>query len=427
MLKKLKVRITLLAALLTGLVLAGVLMFSYSIACTQYKNSQQLAFDSAVDQIEYQWNRFDLIEESRLLELQQQTGILVYLEENGVPLLHSRHTEWDSLLKAAKQNAYYQKQMNCDTPPIAGLSVERADFLMREAQNTYRCSARIITARQDRWTLLVAIQDTKPETMYCIRLALLFFAVAAGGLGALGAACWFVAGRAILPIRDAMERQQQFLSAAGHELRTPLSVIRANVGAATRQPQKTNQYLKAVDEESERMGSLVDELLLLSAGASARQRLTLEPLEPDTFLLDFAESMEPFAAEKGRNISVELPDFAVPEILADGYRLRQLMTVLVDNALRYAPKNTTVTLELSAVHNKVCFWVIDRGPGVADKDKKQIFERFAKAQKAGDDARHYGLGLAVAKELAELQNAKLWVQDTPGGGASFGLLFKANS
>lgn len=425
MLKKLRVRITVLAALLTGTVLAGVMAFAYKITQDQYQNSQRLAFDSAVDQVEYQWNRFNTLEDDRLLKLQNQSGICIYLEENGQPLLYSRRTEWGPVLQAAKQNAWQQKKMDCNAPPIPGLSVQRADFWMDEEGNAYRCSARILAPQPGKWTLLLAVQDTKPESIYCTRLALTFLAVLVGGLLILAAACWFVAGRAIEPIRDSMQYQQQFLSAAGHELRTPLAVIRANVGAALRQPQKTERYLKAMDEESARMGSLVDELLLLSAGASARQRLTMEPLEPDTFLLDFAEGMEPLAAEKERRLEVELPEDAVPPILADGYRLRQLLTILVDNALRYAPQNTAVTLRLQVVHRRVCFWVIDHGDGVADKDKKRIFERFASTQNKADGRQHYGLGLSVAKELTKLHGAKIWVQDTPGKGASFCVSFKA--
>src|SRR5699024_10475166 len=120
----------------------------------------------------------------------------------------------------------------------------------------------------------------------------------------------------------------QFLSAAGHELRTPLAVIRANAAAAAGKPEQAGRYLEVIDGESRRMGALVDDLLLLSAGASARARLRREPLEPDTFLLDFAESMEPLARKRGRGLRVDLPSGALPAVSADAFRLRQLLTIL---------------------------------------------------------------------------------------------------
>ncbi len=211
--------------------------------------------------------------------------------------------------------------------------------------------------------------------------------------------------------------QQQFLSAAGHELRTPLAVIRAN--AAHQQPAKTAHYLTVIESETGRMGNLMDELLLLSAGASARQRLKLTALEPDTFLLDFCESMEPLAEAKHRTLHTILPEGAVPSISADAYRLRQLLTILVENALRYAPEDSCITLQLDTADKTVIFLVIDHGPGIPTPKKKQIFQRFVRLSQPEVDNGHFGLGLAVAAELTELHGGKIWVEDTPGGGATF--------
>ena len=129
--------------------------------------------------------------------------------------------------------------------------------------------------------------------------------------------------------------------------------------------------------------------------------------------------MEPLARKRGRGLRVDLPSGALPAVSADAFRLRQLLTILVDNALRFAPAGSEVELRLSEKGERVRFAVADRGPGVPDADKKRIFGRFVRGTPAGDDARHYGLGLAVAAELTTLHGGQLWVQDTPGGGATF--------
>lgn len=424
MLKQLRIRITLLAVLLTGAVLAGVLTIAYQITRTQYLDSRQLAFDATVDEVHYQWLQFGQLDDTRLSQLRSESGIRLYLEENAQPFLQSRHTDLAEVFDAAKEIAHQQYQLNSAVPPISGLSIQRADFPLESAGQNYRCSVRLSDFSAGKWTMLIAVQNTAPERAYCTRLALLFSAMAAGGLVVLCAACWFVAGRATQPIRDAMEQQQQFLSAAGHELCTPLAVIRANIGAARQQPQKVQRYLTTVDEECARMGSLVDELLLLSAGSSARQRFVPEVLAPDTLLLDFAEGMEPLAIAQNRRLQVELPDTAVPSVWGDAYRLRQLLTILVDNALRFAPEKSTILLRLCITRNRVQFWVIDRGPGIPNRDKKRIFQRFARLGNASENPHHFGLGLAVAAELAKLHDGKLWVEDTPNGGASFCLSLK---
>lgn len=426
MLKHLRMRITLLAVLLTGAILAGALTLAFYIASVQHQNSCQLAFDSSVDEVIYQWSRFDILETSRLAQLQAESGIQFYFEENGQPLLYSRRSGEAALFAAVKEKAS-QQLLNGSAPPIAGLSAQRTDFFLDANGQHYRSTARLSRLPGGRWILLLAAQSTAPEEKDRTKLAGFFALLAFGTLVILWLVCWFVAGRAMTPIRNTMERQQQFLSAAGHELRTPLAVIRANVGAAVHHPEKTAQYLHTVDEESARMGSLVDELLLLSAGASAQQRLAPAALEPDTFLLDFMEGMEPLALQKGRALAIELPNTALPQVWADSHRLRQLLTILVDNALRYAPAGTPVRLRLDRRRAWVRFWVIDQGPGIPHREQKRIFQRFAQLQTAPQAEPHYGLGLSVAAELAALHKGRLWVQDTPGGGASFCLALRTGA
>ncbi len=420
MLKRLRLRITWLASLLTGAVLSAALLFSFAVARRQFLDSRRAAFETAVSQLQYQWERFDVLEDSWLRELEAQNDMRVLLTENGRTLLYSLRADDDASAVFDTAGAVAAADFGIDAaaPPLAGVAGQSADFAFRAGGTDYLCAVRLTGAASGRWTGIVAVQNRTAERAYTLRLAALFLLAAAAGWAGLSLVCWFVAGRAVRPVGRAMDEQQRFLSDAGHELRTPLAVIRANAGAALRQPEQSRKYLEVIDTESCRMGALVDELLLLSAGASARTRLRLAPLEPDTFLLDFAESMEPLAQRRGRRLTVSLPEHAAPAVDADAYRLRQLLAVLVDNALRFAPKGSAVELRLCAKGGRVRFCVTDHGPGVPDKDKRRIFERFV-GSGADDGARHYGLGLAVAAELASLHGGKLWAEDAPGGGAAF--------
>ena len=419
MLKRLRVRIALLAVLLTGAVLTGALLFAFGVTCRQYTVNRRFAFESAVTQLQYQWDRYDQIDDDWLVRLETQNDMVVLLTENGNPLLHSLRLgeEKCALLDAARRTAKEQHGILTDAPSLAG--GQSVSFTFWAQENTWRAEVRLSSSEDSRWTCLVAVQDLAPERTYILRTAALFALVAIAGWTGLAFARWFIAGRAVRPVAHAMDQQQQFLSAAGHELRTPLAVIRANTGAAASQPPQAERYLAVIDEEAQRMGALVDELLLLSAGASARTRFCRERLAPDTFLLDFAESMEPLAKKQKRRLSVSLPKDAVPQVEADAYRLRQLLTILVDNALHFAPIDSEIELGLAAKAGKVRFWVMDHGPGVTDADKKRIFERSYRGQNAAEDPCHYGLGLAVAAELAHLHGGRLWVEDTPSGGATF--------
>ena len=420
MLRNLRLRITLLAALLTGAVLAVVLGFDCRIAGEQYTSARQDAFDGVVDQLQYQWEQFNQLEDGWLQQLETGSDVLVRLEENGVPLLYSsrRSAADQTLLQAVRDEAEQYYTVDLDSCPMWELNTSAPAFSLTAADGrNYRCTMRL-HMEEDRWTALLAAQDLAVEQAYLARLILLFVLVGVAAWLMICLICWFVAGRAIRPVGEAMDRQQQFLSVAGHELRTPLAVIRANVGAALQQPDRADRSLHTIDSEAKRMGTLVDELLLLSAGASARRRLQLETLAPDTFLLDFAESMEPLATQSGHSIQAELPNGEVSPLPCDSYRLRQLLTILVDNALRFAPEHTTIRLQILQINGHVQFRVVDQGPGVAPADRKRIFERFYSSP-LYEDHHHYGLGLAVARELVLLHGGRIWVQDTPGGGATF--------
>lgn len=419
MLRQLRVRITLLASLLTGMVVTAVLLFAFLVSRQQYITSRQEAFSTSLAQLQYQWERFDQLADSWLAELEGRSQLQVELLENGQPLLYSLRAslERNALFQRVKEKAALEYGLDVTAPPLLP-SGESADFILEEGGRTYRCAVRLEGSPGERWTALLAVQDLLPQQEYLSKLALLFGLITAAGWVVLTLVSWVVAGRAVAPVARAMEEQQQFLSAAGHELRTPLAVVRANAGAALAQPEQAETYLRVIDSESQRMGSLVDDLLLLSAGASARTRLRLVPLDPDTLLLDFAEGMEPLAKDRGLKLAVRLPEAALPKVLGDQYRLQQLLTILLDNALEYAPPDSQIELELKSQAGRVIFRISDHGPGVPDKNKKRIFQRFVTTA-TEEGSRHYGLGLAVVAELTALHQGRLWVDDTPGGGATF--------
>lgn len=422
MLNRLRLRITLLTSLLTGAVLLAAFLFAFFITRQQYITSRQEAFFTAVAQLQYQWERFDQLGDSWMAELEGQNEMQVELWENGRPLLYSLRAseERKDLFQQVRETAA-QLGLDTSTPPLTSPAGQSADFTITWEGHSYRCAVRLEGSSGAQWRVLMAVQSLDTQQDYLFRLGSIFGLAAMAGWAVLALISWFVAGRAVQPVSLAMEQQQQFLSAAGHELRTPLAAVRANAGAALCQPGQAEKYLRVIDSETQRMGGLVDDLLLLSAGASARTRFRRSPLALDTLLLDFAESMEPLAKGKGLRLAVHLPDTAVPQVEGDQYRLQQLLTILLDNAMRYAPRGSQIELGLENHPGLVVLWVADRGPGVPDSRKKEIFRRFVTTARQEEGSQHYGLGLAVASELAALHEGRLWVEDTPGGGATFKL------
>lgn len=395
MLKKLRSRLTVLASVLTGSVVVAVCIVSFLVIRQQYANSRYVAFRIAAESVYTQWSLEERLSAEWLRSTMEANAAEILLWENGVPLdygLSDLGYAQNLRVHAPEENGYF----TVGSDLCAWFTL---DFDYGERQ-------------------ILVWQDTEPEQAYFRRLAMLFGFIALISLCAVGGLCWFVAGKAMRPVQESMERQEQFVAAASHELRSPLTVIRTGL-SVIRVEEDSGRYLSLMRGEAERMSRLIDELLILAGGGSLRRNFRPESVEPDTLLIDFVDTMEPQARKNGIRLELQLPEEAVSAISADSDRLRQILTIITDNALRYAPTGTAVTWELRTEGERCCLSCIDHGPGIPDSEKKRIFERFYRGSVSRTDPNHFGLGLSVARELIRLHDGTITVDDTPGGGATF--------
>ena len=395
MLKKLRSRLTVLASVLTGSVVVAVCIVSFLVIRQQYANSRYVAFRIAAESVYTQWSLEERLSAEWLRSTMEANAAEILLWENGVPLdygLSDLGYAQNLRVHAPEENGYF----TVGSDLCAWFTL---DFDYGERQ-------------------ILVWQDTEPEQAYFRRLAMLFGFIALISLCAVGGLCWFVAGKAMRPVQESMERQEQFVAAASHELRSPLTVIRTGL-SVIRVEEDSGRYLFLMRGEAERMSRLIDELLILAGGGSLRRNFRPESVEPDTLLIDFVDTMEPQARKNGIRLELQLPEEAVSAISADSDRLRQILTIITDNALRYAPTGTAVTWELRTEGERCCLSCIDHGPGIPDSEKKRIFERFYRGSVSRTDPNHFGLGLSVARELIRLHDGTITVDDTPGGGATF--------
>ena len=395
MLQKLRNRLTVLAAVLTGSVVVAVCIVSFLLIRQQYANSRYVAFRLAAESVYTQWSLEERISAPWLQSTMEANTADILLWENGVPLDYGL------------SDLSHGQTLRSHAPETNGYFTVGSDL----------CAWFTLDFDYGQRQILVW-QDTEPEQAYFLRIGLVFVAIAVVSLAAVAWLSWFVAGKAIIPVQESMERQEQFVAAASHELRTPLTSIRTGLSLLGVEP-GSERPLKLMAREAERMSRLIDELLILAGGGSLRRNFRPEPVEPDTLLIDFADTMLAQAGKQGVHLELELPEDAVPAIRADGDRVRQMLTILTDNALRYAPAGSTVTLKLESAGEGCKFLVIDHGPGIPDSEKKRIFDRFYRGSASRSDPDHFGLGLSVALELAGIHGGHVTVTDTPGGGATF--------
>ena len=210
-------------------------------------------------------------------------------------------------------------------------------------------------------------------------------------------------------------------------MRSPLAVIKASLQAIDDNPvsDRRDVLLHSAQSETDRMVHLTDDLLLLANGDLENMPTNLELLAPDNLCIEMYDQFYLLAQQSGHSLSLLLPDGPVNRIQANEERLRQLLSLLLRNAIEHTPQGCTIQIVLAGGTDRepVSISVIDHGPGIPDDAKKHIFERFYRADASRTNKLNFGLGLSVAQELARLHGASLKVQDTPGGGATFVLRF----
>ena len=265
--------------------------------------------------------------------------------------------------------------------------------------------------------MIQVIRSVEPEHQALSRLV---FGLLVGGLGGLllaGIGGWFLAGKSLEPVRVAFNRQHAFVSDASHELRTPLAVIRANAEYLQLE-QPDNPEVRDIVSESERLSALVETLLALARGDVAGAGLERALVDLGEVVEAAVTSMRPLAEERGVELTVVTGEGMT--VLGDGEQLRQLVIILVDNALRYTAADGRVHVQAGADRDSAVLTVHDNGIGIPPDAVDRVFERFYRADSARSrDSGGAGLGLAIARELVGGHGGRIELDSTEGAGTTF--------
>ena len=218
-------------------------------------------------------------------------------------------------------------------------------------------------------------------------------------------------------------RQQRFINDVSHELRTPLTIICGYVElletCGANDPKLFNEAVTSIKKSARNMQNLIESLLFLARADQGRQPLTKVPVDLDELLKKFVEDY--------RSPRVSLTKLAPCKILADAEFIKKMFAAFLDNALRYSPPDTPVKVELTTSTDEATLKFIDKGVGIPKEDCAKIFDRFYRTDKArtklGDEENSVGLGLSVAKWIADRHDIDIKVKSKQGEGSTFILTF----
>ncbi|HEY7826707.1 MAG TPA: HAMP domain-containing sensor histidine kinase [Candidatus Limnocylindrales bacterium] len=222
--------------------------------------------------------------------------------------------------------------------------------------------------------------------------------------------------RVATPIAQASRRQLEFTADASHELRTPLSVIEAQTSLALAQDRTEEWYRTAfarVDLESKRMRRLLDDLLWLARFDATSSPPNVEPVDLGVLAAQTVDRFGVVAEARHLQLDVQVPSESLV-INAPPEWLDRLLGVLLDNACKYSPEGTAVTVSVVPERARVSLVVDDHGPGIPAGERARIFDRFHRATEQQGGA---GLGLAIADAIVRATNGRWRVETGPGGGA----------
>lgn len=432
MIQRLRLRLTVVCAAVTAIILVIMAVCSVIIVRKHIARREETTFCSDVNTVTYyiqsqSSSGLVLIDHQWFSKTEKNNGLIISIEENGKSLLFQgaeEHETRQELVAQVKQKGKEEYQFTFEKMPSSTVEVDSVYFTLKSSsfgeEREYWANLSTVPVEENRWLGISVVKSMEESQREIENLMAAFFFFGMAAVVGLVVFAWFFTGWSIRPIVENQRRQIQFISAVSHELRSPLAVIQSSISAVlTADKEVAAHFANNITEECCRMSRLIEDMLTLSSADSRTWSIQKEETDLETLLLTVSDNFEPMARSKGISLTVSLPEQVLAKCLCDKQRIVQVLSILVDNAICYTPKGGKVELEARENRNSVELIVADNGPGIPCEEQKRIFDRFYRRDSSRTEKNHYGLGLSVAKEIMALHKGSLTVTDTPGGGATF--------
>lgn len=427
MIKKVRNQLSVLFTFATGLIftlalIGAVYFFQEQNRRNQWENFQTI-FYNLVGMIQKQ-NSINMMD---LFNLEEKNNLIIYMEDNNKALTYEILRDLsEKQIKLIKQLKKLGEKdgININSPLI---SIDELSSKIYEIQgeNQEKYLGQIfITAKKQSHRSLLVIQELKENKREKTKQYIFFILLELGGIITLYGTSRYLVLKALKPVEESKRKQTEFIAAASHELRSPLAVVGANIAAIRADKEQMEYFFQGIEKECSRMSRLIDDMLLLASVDGKNWSMRHEIFEVDTMLLEIYDFYYTYLKKQNMDLKLQLPEEILPKIQGDMERLKQVIGILLDNAISYGKieekkESYRVLLKCTQNGNKIYLYVIDYGNGIDKEKQMEIFDRFYRVDKSRKDKKHFGLGLSIAKELVELHQGSLSVTDTEKGGCTF--------
>lgn len=229
-------------------------------------------------------------------------------------------------------------------------------------------------------------------------------AVSAGGLAAVLILLIFLSGKIVKPFSENYEKQKQFITDAGHELKTPLTIIDADA-EVLEMDLGENEWLKDIQAQTKRLAELTNSLILLSR-TEEQPHVEKIPFPVSDVVQEMAESFEALAKARGKNLTCRISPML--SMSGDEKAIRQLVSILLDNAVKYTNDQGSIEITLEKQKNTICLKVFNTVDEISRENLSHLFERFYRTDKSrNSQTGGYGLGLSIALAIVGAHKGKI--------------------
>ena len=248
---------------------------------------------------------------------------------------------------------------------------------------------------------------------------LALFLVAAGG--------FVLVRKSTAPVERSVLFMRRFMADAAHELRTPITILRTRAEIALQHPRDSEEYvsaLRGIEAESRRLGGIVDSLLVLARADAGERQIEKERIFLDDIAIDAAGAARIVARQK--NVEITVDDFEEAPIQGDSALIRQLVMIVLDNAVKFTDPGGQVRVSVSMLEGAPTFSVEDTGIGIKQEELSRVFQRFFRGESARSRTEGAGLGLSIASWIAREHDANISLKSEPGKGTNVVVTFPHN-